>query len=32
MKRLVCVVEGKGEVLAIPTLCHRVFGHLGIQG
>jgi hypothetical protein len=32
MKRLVCIVEGDGEVRAIPTLCHRVFAHLGVQG
>ena len=32
MKRLVCVVEGKGEVAAIPRLCARILGHLGISG
>ncbi|MFP2930802.1 hypothetical protein ACLESO_37510 [Pyxidicoccus sp. 3LG] len=32
MKRLVCIVEGKGEVRAIPTLCYRIFDHLGVQG
>ncbi|WP_437876748.1 DUF4276 family protein [Sorangium sp. So ce513] len=32
MKRLVCIVEGKGEVTAIPNLCSRVIRHyLGIQ-
>src|SRR5687768_18396006 len=29
MKRLVCVVEGKGDVEAIPTLCSRVLHWLG---
>lgn len=32
MKRLVCIVEGQGEVTAIPSLCARVMSHLGIQG
>ncbi|WP_437958287.1 DUF4276 family protein [Sorangium sp. So ce119] len=32
MKRLVCIVEGKGEVTAIPNLCSRVIRHyLGAQ-
>ncbi len=32
MNRLVCVVEGKGEVAAVPNLCARVLRHLDIQG
>lgn len=28
-RRLVCVVEGKGEVLALPNLCSRVRDYLG---
>ncbi|QRN96193.1 hypothetical protein JRI60_45445 [Archangium violaceum] len=32
MKRLVCVVEGEGEVAAIPNLCARVMAYLGVQG
>lgn len=28
-KRLVCVVEGKGEVEAVPLLCVRIFHFLG---
>ncbi len=32
MNRLVCVVEGHGEVDAIPVLCHRVLNHLGVTG
>ncbi len=32
MNRLVCIVEGKGEVAAIPSLCIRVMQHLGIEG
>lgn len=27
MKRLVCIVEGKGEVTAIPNLCSRILRH-----
>lgn len=30
--RLVCVVEGHGEVEAIPVLCGRVLGRLGVTG
>jgi hypothetical protein len=29
MKRLVCVVEGKGDVEAVPALCSRILHHLG---
>ena len=29
MKLLVCIVEGKGEALAVPNLCNRILGHLG---
>lgn len=29
MKRLVCIVEGKGDVEAVPTLCSRIFHFLG---
>jgi hypothetical protein len=33
MKRLVCIVEGKGEVAAIPSLCVRILQqHLGVEG
>jgi Domain of unknown function (DUF4276) len=32
VNRLVCIVEGQGEVTAIPSLCARVMSHLGIQG
>jgi hypothetical protein len=32
VKRLVCIVEGEGEVNAIPNLCVRVLAHLGIDG
>jgi hypothetical protein len=32
VKRLVCVVEGQGEVAALPALCARVLLHLGAQG
>ncbi len=32
MKRLVCIVEGEGEVNAIPNLCARVLAHLGVAG
>jgi hypothetical protein len=32
MKRLVCIVEGKGDVLAWPRLCVRILAHLGITG
>ncbi|MFP2910469.1 hypothetical protein ACLESD_36620 [Pyxidicoccus sp. 3LFB2] len=28
MKRLVCIVEGHGELDAVPTLCVRVLAHL----
>lgn len=31
MKRLVCIVEGKGDVEAMPTLCNRILHHLGAQ-
>jgi hypothetical protein len=27
MKRLVCIVEGKGEVAAVPNLCSRIIRH-----
>ena len=30
-KRLVCIVEGHGEVQAIPNLCARIFAHLGAK-
>jgi hypothetical protein len=30
-KRLVCVVEGKGEVQAIPNLCARIFAELSAR-
>jgi Domain of unknown function (DUF4276) len=30
MKRLVCAVEGDGEVLAIPNLCSRILLELGV--
>lgn len=30
MKRLVCIVEGSGEVAAIPNLCARILRHLGV--
>ncbi|TKC95288.1 hypothetical protein [Polyangium fumosum] len=32
MKRLVCIVEGKGEVQAVPNLCFSVFRYLGVEG
>ncbi|EPX58789.1 hypothetical protein D187_003504 [Cystobacter fuscus DSM 2262] len=32
MNRLVCIVEGHGEVEAIPSLCYLVMGHLGVTG
>ncbi|MFY0575018.1 hypothetical protein ACN28S_12170 [Cystobacter fuscus] len=32
MKRLVCIVEGQGEVAAIPNLCARILNHLGVSG
>lgn len=32
MNRLVCIVEGEGEVAAIPNLCVRVMAYLGVQG
>lgn len=32
MKRLVCVVEGHGEVEAIPDLCARILAHLDVRG
>lgn len=31
MKRLVCIVEGKGEVAAIPSLCGRILHDLGVD-
>lgn len=31
MKRLVCIVEGEGEVAAIPNLCARILAHLGVH-
>ncbi len=31
MKRLVCIVEGKGEVQAMPNLCFSVFRYLGVE-
>ncbi|HEX8699445.1 MAG TPA: DUF4276 family protein [Myxococcaceae bacterium] len=31
MNRLVCVVEGEGEVAAIPNLCVRVMAYLAVQ-
>lgn len=30
-RRLVCVVEGKGEVAAVPNLCARIFIELGVN-
>jgi len=30
MKRLVCIVEGRGEVAAVPQLCVSVFQYLGV--
>ena len=30
MKRLVCVVEGYGELEALPNLCSRIFAELGV--
>ena len=32
MKRLVCIVEGQGEVAAIPNLCMRILDYLGATG
>jgi hypothetical protein len=32
VKRLVCIVEGKGEVQAIPSLCWSIFRYLGVEG
>jgi hypothetical protein len=32
VNRLVCIVEGEGEVTAIPNLCARVMNHLGVEG
>jgi Domain of unknown function (DUF4276) len=32
VRRLVCVVEGHGEVLAMPALCYRILQHLKIDG
>lgn len=32
MKRLVCVVEGHGEVEAVPSLCVKILDYLGIEG
>lgn len=29
-QRLVCVVEGKGEVAAVPNLCARILGELSV--
>lgn len=29
LRRLVCIVEGHGDVKALPCLCHRVLRHLG---
>ncbi len=31
MKRLVCIVEGQGEVAAIPSLCARILLYLGAE-
>ena len=31
MKRLVCVVEGRGEVQAVPALCARILRHLEVH-
>lgn len=30
MKRLVCVVEGRGDVDAVPVLCTRIWEYLGV--
>ena len=30
-RRLVCIVEGQGEVAAIPNLCARILNHLGVS-
>lgn len=32
VNRLVCIVEGEGEVAAIPNLCVRIMAHLGVHG
>lgn len=32
MKRLVCVVEGHGEVQAMPALCFRILQYLKVDG
>lgn len=32
MNRLVCIVEGHGEVEAITNLCYLVMSHLGVTG
>jgi hypothetical protein len=32
MKRLVCIVEGWGDVRAVPTLCARILAHLNAEG
>jgi hypothetical protein len=32
MKHLVCIVEGRGEVQAVPKLCARLLAHLGVKG
>lgn len=29
-QRLVCIVEGKGEVAAVPSLCARILGELSV--
>jgi len=31
VNRLVCIVEGEGEVAAIPNLCVRIMANLGVQ-
>lgn len=31
-KHLVCIVEGKGEVKAVPRLCHRILYLLKVEG
>lgn len=31
MKRLVCIVEGQGEVVAVPNLCARIIQYLRVE-
>lgn len=32
MPRLTCIVEGHGEVNALPNLCSRIIKYLGVNG